>query len=169
MHESLHLHRNVHNFAGTRSCRDNLQKPAARDARVLSPSATSSRDATHADLIYFLTVADGQHSLWDASPGVVSQLPVSLGRFWGRRSFVRSTIARWQEATDPQSPAGGSQQACHTRGAHTTASGRHERVALIEQTALLWQLGSCLFGLPALGPSRPLRRLLRSLSQRGCN
>ena len=36
----------------------------------------------------------------------------------------------------------------HTEGAHPTASGCHVGVAWIEQTALLWQLGSCLFGLP---------------------
>ena len=41
---------------------------------------------------------------------------VSLGRFLGRRPFVRSTIARWQEATDPQSPRGGSQRACTHEG-----------------------------------------------------
>ena len=72
----------------------------------------------------------------------------SDGRFWGRRPLVQSTIVRWQEATDPQSPEGSSQRACHTEGAHSTASGRDVGVALIEQTALLWQLGSCLFGLP---------------------
>ena len=41
---------------------------------------------------------------------------VLLGRFWGRRPFVRSTIARWQKATDPQSPKGGSQRACQHGG-----------------------------------------------------
>ena len=41
---------------------------------------------------------------------------VSHGRFLGRRPFVRSTIARWQEATDPQSPKGGSQRACTHEG-----------------------------------------------------
>ena len=38
--------------------------------------------------------------------------------------FVRSTIARRQEATDPQSPKGGSQRPANTEGAHPTASGR---------------------------------------------
>ena len=70
-------------------------------------------------------------------------------------ALSRSTIARWQEATDPQSPEGGSQRACHTKGAHSTASGRLEGLASNEQTALLWQVGSGLFGLPAQGPSRP--------------
>ena len=100
--------------------------------------------------VYFLTVAVGSHALWGASPGVMSEPPASLVGFWVA-ALSRSTTDRWQEATDPQSPEGGSQRACHTRGAHPTASGRHEGVALIEQTALLWQLGSCLFGLPARG------------------
>ena len=55
----------------------------------------------------------------------------------GRRPLTHSP---WREVVS---------RACHTEGAHPTASGRHEGVALIEQTALLWQLGSCLFGLPA--------------------
>ena len=57
--------------------------------------------------------------------------------FRGRRPCARSTIVRWQEATDPQSPEGGSQRACHTEGAHPTASGRGEGVALMKQSALL--------------------------------
>ena len=92
-----------------------------------------------------LHVAVGKHSLWVASPGVMSELPASLVGFWVS-ALSRSTVARWQEATDPQSPEGGSQRACHTRSAHTTASGRLEGVALIEQTALLSQLRSCLLG-----------------------
>ena len=42
------------------------------------------------------------------SPGSESSPP---GRFSGRRPLVRSAIVRWQEATDPQSPKGGSQRA----------------------------------------------------------
>ena len=61
---------------------------------------------------FLFSVAVRPLSLWVASPGVLSQLPASLGRFLGRRPFVRSTIAQWQEATDPQSPEGGSQRAC---------------------------------------------------------
>ena len=66
----------------------------------------------------------------------MSQPPLSLGRFLGRRPFVRSTIARWQEATDPQSPKGGSQRACthEARGAHPTASGRRKTVVLFRQS-----------------------------------
>ena len=67
-------------------------------------------------LEYLFSLAVGPISLWVASPGVLSQPPASLGRFWGRRPFVRSTIARWQEATDPQSPEGGSQRACTHEG-----------------------------------------------------
>ena len=54
-----------------------------------------------------------------------------------------------QVATDPQSPEGGSQRACPTRGAHPTASGRLGTVALLKQTYPAWQLGSGLFGMPA--------------------
>ena len=63
-------------------------------------------------------------------------------------------------------------------GAHPTASGRLEGVALFQQSALLWQLRSRLFGLPArefrvsslfhlIGPW--VVALLATLSQRGCN
>ena len=38
-------------------------------------------------------------SLWVASPGVLSQLPATLGRSLGRRPFLRFTIARWQESS----------------------------------------------------------------------
>ena len=72
--------------------------------------------ATHAVSRVPFPVAVGPLSLGVASPGVLSQPPASLGRFQGRRTFVRSTIARWQEATDPQSPKGGSQRACHHGG-----------------------------------------------------
>ena len=75
--------------------------------------------------------------------------PSSRGRFQGRRPFVPSTIALWQEGTDPQSPKGGSQRACPTWGAHPTASGRLGTVALFKQTHRAWQLGSGLFGMPA--------------------
>ena len=51
-----------------------------------------------------------QVGFWVAAPFV------SHGRFLGCRPFVRSTIARWQEATDPQSPKGGSQRACTHEG-----------------------------------------------------
>ena len=49
--------------------------------------------------------------------------------------LTRSAIVRWQEATDPQSPKGGSQRACPT-----TASGRLLNVALLKQTYPAWQL-----------------------------
>ena len=120
---------------GTSSCRDNLQKPVAprrQGSWVPSPSSAGvfgappfflhrchPRGFESSSFLWHL----GRFSLWVASPGVLSQLPASLGRFMGRRPFVRSTIARWQEATDPQSPKGGSQRARHTWGAHPTASG----------------------------------------------
>ena len=75
------------------------------------PSLQSALTQTTLVVRVFL-LAVGKRSLWDASPGVMSQPPVSLGRFSGRRPCARSAIARWQEATDPQSPKGGSQRAC---------------------------------------------------------
>ena len=90
--------------------------------------------ATHAVFRVPLSVAVRKLSLWVASPGVLSQPPSSLGRFLGRRPFLRSTVAGWQEATDPQSPKGGSQRACHTEGAHPTASRRRKEVVLITQS-----------------------------------
>ena len=45
---------------------------------------------------FLFSVAVRPLSRWVASPGDMSQPPVSLGRFLGRRPFVRSTIARWQ-------------------------------------------------------------------------
>ena len=75
----------------------------------------------------------GPRSLWVASQRSESS-PCSKRRFWGRRPFARSTIARWQEATEPQSPEGGGQRACHTEGAHPMASGRRKEVVLFRQT-----------------------------------
>ena len=63
-------------------------------------------------------------SLWVGSAGVLSQPPASRGGFLGRRPFLRSTVARWQEATDPQSPEEVVSGPAHTRGAHPAASGR---------------------------------------------
>ena len=51
-----------------------------------------------------------------------------------------------QVATDPQSPEGGSQRACHTEGAHPTASGRFATVALFKQSALLGSLEAVSLG-----------------------
>ena len=106
-----------------RSCRDNMLHPVAprrhgpwvpspRTLGSLGPLTSCAEMPPTLFRVYLLTVAVGKRSLWVASPGVMSQPPVSLGRFSGRRPFVRSTIARWQEATDPQSLEGGSQRTC---------------------------------------------------------
>ena len=108
---------------GTSSCRDNRQKtvaPRRQGSWVPSPCTLGSLGPLPSCALMpptlfrelLFSVAVGPPSLWFASPGVLSQPPASLGRFWGRRPFVRSTIAPWQEATDPQSPEGGSQRAC---------------------------------------------------------
>ena len=79
---------------------------------------------------FLLPVAVRKLSLWVASPGVLSQPLCHVVGLWvAAPLFV--PLLPWQEATDPQSPKGGSQRACHARCAHSTASGRHETVALI--------------------------------------
>ena len=97
-------------------------------------------------------MAVGPLSLWVATPGVLSQLPASLGRLEGRLPFLRSTIATWQEATDPQSPEGSSQRACHTEGAHPHGF----------WTTCFSSLDAASSGMPAPGPSRPLPRVVGS-------
>ena len=94
-----------------------------RDARVLGSLPLHALGSLgplpwcrhHAGLRVPLFVAVRSLSLRDASPGSESSPP---GRLSGRRPCARSAIARRQEATDQQSPKGGSQRACHTRGAH---------------------------------------------------
>ena len=108
---------------GTSCCLDNMLHPVAPRRQgpwVPSPRTLGSLGPLPSCAVmpptqfreFFFPVAVGPLSLWVVSPGVLSQPPASLGRFWGRRPFVRSTIARWQEATDPQSPEGGCQRAC---------------------------------------------------------
>ena len=79
--------------------------------------------------MYLLPVAIGSRSRWAASPGVMSEQPASLGRFFWVAALSCSAIARWQEATDRQSPEGGCQRACQTRGAHPTSSFLDSRMA----------------------------------------
>ena len=64
-------------------------------------------------------------------PGV-RVVPCIAWSFLGSPPFcsVRSSHCTEQEATDPQSPKGGGQRACHGRGAQPTASGQLEGVAL---------------------------------------
>ena len=104
-------------------------------------------------------MAVGSHSLWVASLGVMSEPTASLGRFFGPPPFLvpplhggRRPVTHSLRREVVSGPA--------ELGVPTPRFQRHEGVALIEQTALLWQLGSCLFGLPPRGPSRPLERLL---------
>ena len=137
----------VHPYRGS-SCRNNLQQqvapatpgslgPLPFHAMVfLGPSPSGNTTLVRE----YLFVAVGPHSLRDASPGSESS-PSSDGRFWGRRPLVRSTIVGWQEATDPQSPEGGGQGACHIEGAHPTASGasrREWRVSSLSQLIGPW-------------------------------
>ena len=137
---TVHPHRRI-------SCRNNLQQQVApRRQGLWVPSL--SRDGVFGapllgatptlvrEFLFRRKWQLGRFPLRDASQGSEPS-PPSDGRFQGRRTLVRSTIVRWQEGTDPQSPEGGSQRACHTEGAHPTASGRLEGVALIEQTVLL--------------------------------
>ena len=101
------------------SCRDNLQQPVVPRRRGPWAPSLSRNGVFGAPLLgaiptlvrEYLFVAVGPHSLRDDSPGSESS-PSSDGRFLGRCPLVRCTVVRWQEATDPQSPEGGSQRAC---------------------------------------------------------
>ena len=85
-------------------CRDNMLHPVAPRRQgpwVPSPRVLGSlgpfllvRWCRARFREFLFSVAVGPLSLWVASPGVQSQPPASLGRFLGRRPFVRSTIAR---------------------------------------------------------------------------
>ena len=145
----------VHPYRSS-SCRNNLQQQVApRRQRPWVPSLSRNGffglpplGAIPTLVREYLFCGSWASFSSGCQPGV-RVVPLVRWPVLGSPPLVRSTIARWQEATDPQSPEGGSQRACHTGGAHSTASGRLEGVALIEQTALFLQLGSCLFGLQA--------------------
>ena len=130
-------------------CRDNPQQqmaprrwgsrvPSLRTVGSLGPRPFSYAEV-HAGLRAPL-LAVRPRSLWDASPGVMSQPPVSLARFSGRRPCARSAIARGRRLL--------------------THSPRREVVSRPVQLGVLtprhlgdensgWQLGSGLFGMPA--------------------
>ena len=78
-------------------------------------------------------LAVGTQSLWDASPGVISQPPWSLGRFQAAPSFVpplpggRRPLTHSPRREVVSGPA-------NTRGAHPTASGRLKTVVLFRQS-----------------------------------
>ena len=109
-----------------------------RDARDLGPSNTLRRDATHTDMIVLPSCSSKEAVSLGCQPGSYESAYLVAWSVLGRRPFARSTIARWQEATDPQSPEGRWSAGLLHEGAHPTASGRHGTVALIKQTALLW-------------------------------
>ena len=127
---------------------------------------------------YLFLVAVGTRSLWVASPGVMSQLPSSPGRFLGRRPLLRSTVARGRSPLT-HSPrrevvSGPAHQGCPPHGFWAS---RRSGVVLAVGPAVERQSGRSLFGMPARGPSRPLCyliglwvvALLVTLFQRGCN
>ena len=87
-----------------------VPSPRTLGSLGLLPSCAVMPPMLFREFLFSMTV--GPLSLWVASPGDLSQLPASLDRSMGRRPFVRSTMAWWQEATDPQSPEGGRQRAC---------------------------------------------------------
>ena len=105
---------------------------------------------------FLFSVAVGPLPLWVASPGSSESAPCVTWSVFGSPPLWYDpplSGGRPQTQSPRREVVSGP---AHTRGAHPTASGRLKGVALIEQTALLWQLGSSLFGLPARGPSRPL-------------
>ena len=132
----------------TSSCRNNLQKPVAPRSRgsfVPSPSCTGvfgcpsvfCTDATHAVSRVLLYC-----SSWAALAPCIPFVPPPPG---GRRPLTHSP--RKEVVSGPT-----------TRGVPTPR---------LLGSSLEWQLGRVLFGLPARGPSRPLHRMVGTLSQRG--
>ena len=117
----------IHHTCG---CRDNPHQPMAprrRGSRV-----PSLRSALMQPTLYESTF----FCLWQLGSFLFGMPGVRVVPSWSvfAPPLTRSAIVRWQEATDPQSPEGGSQRACHTEGAHSTASGRFSTVALFKQS-----------------------------------
>ena len=79
-------------IASVGTCRSS-RVPSLRTVGSLGPAPFRTH-AVHAGLRVLPFVAVRTQSLWDASPGVMSQPPWSLGRFSGRRPRARSAIAR---------------------------------------------------------------------------
>ena len=67
-------------------------------------------------------------------PGSSESAPCVTWSVFGSPPLRTVRHCTGQVATDPQSPMGGSQRACPTRGAHPTASGRFSSVALFKQS-----------------------------------
>ena len=153
---------------GTKGNRKSAHKqfPCGARSRVFGPFPLECVDADHAGSRVPLSVAwqlPRSLSLRDASPGSESSPP---GRFSGRRPCSRSAIARWQEATNPQSSEGRSQRACHTEGAHPTASGRSSTVALFKQSYPALAVGKLSLWVASPGDMSELPFSDRSLGRR---
>ena len=104
------------------NCRDNMQSSVA-PRRLLGATPTLVRE--------YLLVGSGSWASVSlgCQPGSYESAPFFAWSVPGSPPF--STV---QVATDPESPKGGSQRACPTRGAHPTASGRLSTVALFKQS-----------------------------------
>ena len=105
------------------------QQMAPRRPGFSGPFPSQCVDAAHAGSRVTRLVAVRPRSLRDASPGSESSPP---GRFSGRRPCVRSAIVKWQEATDPQSPKGGSQRACTHGGCPPYGFWASQRSGVVE-------------------------------------
>ena len=120
----------------TCGCRDNPNQPMAprrQGSRVPSLRSVLMQPTLLREYLFVLG-SQGAFSL-GCQPGSSESAPCVTRSILGSPLlFVRSAIVRWQEATDPQSPKGGSQRACPTWGAHPTASGRLSTVALFKQS-----------------------------------
>ena len=143
----------------TCGCRDNPQRqmaPRRRGSRVPSLCTVGSlgpRPFSHAAVragsrVLRLVAVLASFSL-GCQPGSYESAPCVTWSVFGSPPLRTVRHCTGQVATDPQSPKGGSQRACPTRGAHPTASGRRGTVALLKQTYPAWQLGSGLFGMAA--------------------
>ena len=120
------------------SCRDNLQQPVAprrQGSRGPSPSRTGVFGSPPLGAIptlvreYLLDTSLAAFSL-GCQPGSYESAPCVTWSVIGTPPLRTVSHCTGQVATDPQSPKGGSQRACPTRGAHPTASGLHGTVAV---------------------------------------
>ena len=140
-HRVYHRRPSIALYAGTCGCHDNLREPVAPRRQgpwVPSPSRTGVFGppplVVSPTLVreYLITVTSGSWVAFSlgCQPGSYESAPCVTWTVFGTPPLRTVSHCTGQVATDPQSPRGGSQRACPTRGAHPTASGRLGTVAV---------------------------------------
>ena len=119
-------------------------------------------DATHAES--FPSCGSWVAFSLGCQPGSYESAPLVAWSVLGSPPLCTVRHCTGQVATDPQSPEGGSQRACPTRGAHPTASGRH---ALAVNKRSLWDASPGDLSQPPCSKIGFWVVALYSLSQRG--